>query len=300
MRPVGASGKLFNDHPAAPFVKWAGGKGQLLRQFEGLIPPNFGRYMEPFVGGGALFFRLHDRGRIRKGAILSDLNPELMNCYRVLQNENAVSELIALLRYHQSHVLDPDYYYAIRFWDRAPDFTEGRTPLERAARTIFLNHTCYNGLFRLNRKGQFNAPYGKWGRAPRLFDEKNLWACHQALKGVALQEESFEACLDWARKGDFVYLDPPYVPLSSTANFTSYAKTPFTADDQMKVASVFRELDIRGCMVMLSNSDLPFVRKLFENADWSLMNVAARRNINCRGAKRGAIKEVVIVNYDVG
>jgi DNA adenine methylase len=227
--------------------------------------------------------------------VLNDRNAELMNCYRVVQHEGSVAELLERLRRHARHVMDRDYYYRVRAWDREADFLERRSPVERAARTLFLNHTCYNGLYRLNRKGQFNVPYGKWARPPGLFDEGNLWACHRALQDVELRQESFEHCLDWATRGDFVYLDPPYHPVSRTASFTTYTGFEFRERDQRRLAEVFGQLDARGCLVMLSNSATPLIRRLYRG--YRTETVLAGRSISCRGKGRGKIEELVVMNY---
>jgi DNA adenine methylase len=217
----------------------------------------------------------------------------------VLQDNANVKELVALLGRHACQSMDADYYYGIRAWDRDPHFLERRSPIQRAARMIFLNHTCFNGLYRLNSKGQFNVPYGKWAAPPTVFVEDNLLACHRALQGVELKQESFEACREWARKGDFVYLDPPYVPLSRTSNFTSYTGTPFTQQDQRRLASVFERLDAIGCKVLLSNSDNAAVSELFGTDGRHIKRAVARRNINSKGAARGAIGELIVSNYPV-
>lgn len=281
--------------PASPFLKWAGGKGQLLAQLEPLLPKRFGRYIEPFVGGGALFFHLHNLGRITKGAILSDLNAELINCYRVVRDAAALRELAERLREHAAHVSDSAYYYRVRAWDRQAGFADRRSPVERAARTIFLNHACYNGLYRLNRKGQFNVPYGKWSRPPGLFDEGNLWACHRALQDADLHEEGFEASLERAKAGDFVYLDPPYDPLSATASFTAYTGAEFRRADQERLAEAFRALDARGCLVLLSNSATPLIRSLYSS--YRMSTLLAARAISSKADRRGKIEELAVRNY---
>ena len=278
-----------------PFVKWAGGKRRLAAELTRLAPPDFRRYLEPFVGGGALFFHLHNLGRVAHGAVLSDLNAELMTCYQVVQDETTLAKLIRLLRRHARHVLDADYYYRVRALDRKASFLESNAPVERAARAIFLNHTCYNGLYRLNSKGQFNVPYGKWRRPPSLCDEANLWACHRALQGVDLHQESFEKCPERARKDDFVYLDPPYVPLSPTSSFTTYTGTEFREEHQRRLAGLFRQLDERGCLVMLSNSAAPLIHSLYRG--FRFETVLARRAINCKPGGRGEIEELVVMNY---
>ena len=280
--------------PASPFLKWAGGKGQLLRQLDPLLPPRFDRYIEPFLGGGALFFHLHNQRRLQHGAILNDLNAEVMNCYRVVQDAAALPRLIARLRRHAGRVLDKDYYYRVRAWDRTPTFRR-RSPVARAARTLFLNHTCYNGLYRLNLSGQFNVPYGRWRRPPGLFREDNLWACHRALQRVELRQETFELCLARARPGDFVYLDPPYHPLSPTASFTTYTGTEFREEHQRRLAELFRELDRRGCLLLLSNSATALIRRLYRA--WRSETLLAARAINSKAAGRRNIQELAVVNY---
>jgi len=285
---------LASDRPAAPFLKWAGGKSKLVGQLEPLLPPEFGRYIEPFVGGGAVFFHLHNTGRLAGGAVLADLNAELMNCYRVVQDHTGLAELIERLRRHARHALDKDYYYRVRAWDRKPGYAN-RGPAERAARTIFLNKTCYNGLYRQNSKAQFNVPYGKWSRPPRVLNEANLHACDRALQAAELHNEGFEACLDWARPGDFVYLDPPYDPLSPTASFTTYTGATFGRRDQERVASVFRDLDGRGCRLLLSNSDTPLIRRLYQG--FRSETILARRAINSNASRRGPIPELAVMNY---
>lgn len=277
-----------------PFVKWAGGKGQLLGQFEPLFPLHFNRYVEPFVGGGAVFFRLYNQGRIGDGAILNDLNEELMTCYEVIRDR--VADLIEELRRHESYKTDKDYFYKVRGWDRKPDFHE-RSSVERAARTILLNRTCYNGLYRVNSRGQFNVPFGSY-KNPTICDEDNLRAVSQALQGVELYSEDFEECVDWAEPGDFVYLDPPYHPLSETASFTSYTRDDFEKADQIRLEEVFHQLDEIGCLVMLSNSDTPFIRKLYDGYGYRRKEVIARRAISCKGDGRGGVSELVVLNYE--
>ncbi|HSJ58595.1 MAG TPA: Dam family site-specific DNA-(adenine-N6)-methyltransferase, partial [Anaerolineae bacterium] len=204
---------------AGPFVKWAGGKGQLLSQLDPYLPPHFGRYVESFVGAGALFFHLYNRGRLAGlDVILIDSLAELIDCYRVVRD--SVDELIAGLEQHEAHKHDPDYYYAVRAWDRHPGYQE-RGDVERAARFIYLNRTCYNGLYRVNRKGQFNVPFGRHAN-PAVCAPGRLRAASQALQGVTLLAADFSRCEQFAAAGDLFYFDPPYHPLSSTAHFTGY------------------------------------------------------------------------------
>lgn len=274
-----------------PFVKWAGGKSQLLDQFASLFPEAFDNYVEPFVGGGAVFFYLFDRELVGERAVLNDLNHEIMNCYEVIRD--CVDELIRELERHEAHNTDEDYFYEIRKWDRQPGFAQ-RGPVERAARTIFLNRTCYNGLYRVNSKGQFNVPFGRYAD-PTICDEENLRAVSLALQGVRLCSEDFARCSDWAEEGDFAYLDPPYHPLSETASFTSYTKDAFEEKDQIRLAETFKRLDEKGCKVMLSNSYTAFIRELY--GGYRQEPVSATRAINSKGDERGAINEIVVLNY---
>jgi DNA adenine methylase len=273
---------------ARPFIKWAGGKGQLIPELARRLPPHFRRYHEPFVGGGALFFHLFNQGLLRDGAVLSDYNPELMVCYEVIRND--VESLITALRW-----LDPHYFLEVRNWDRQPDFWQ-RSKIERAARTIFLNRTCYNGLYRLNRKGQFNAPFGYY-KNPLICDPENLRLVSAALRNVELYVGDFSDVLHRAKPGDLVYFDPPYVPVSATASFTHYTGQTFGPDDQRRLADVFAELSERGVYVMLSNSSTPLTRELYATRAVSSSVVYASRKINCDGSKRGHVEELIVCSY---
>lgn len=276
----------------APFVKWAGGKSRLLSQYEPYFPADFGRYIEPFVGAGAVFFHLQNHGQMEnKEVVLIDHQEELINCYRVIQTQT--EDLIKALQEHAAHGNDKDYFYNVRAWDRAPDYGE-RSDVQRAARFIFLNHTCYNGLFRVNRKGYFNVPFGRYHK-PRICNAENLRAVGRALQDVKLVAGDFELCKEWARSGDFIYLDPPYHPPSDTANFTSYTSDGFDIEDQRRLAMLVRELDRRGCRVMLSNSYTDLVRDLYDG--YEQVQVQAIRAINSKGADRGAIPELLVMNY---
>ncbi|GAB4309472.1 MAG: DNA adenine methylase [Promethearchaeota archaeon] len=269
-----------------PFLKWAGGKRQLIPQLSRLLPDEFEGYVEPFVGGGALFFfLLPDR------AVLIDNNPELVNVFKVVRDD--VEALIAELKKHPH---DKEHYYEVRSWDRRPDFAE-RSPVERAARTVYLNRTCYNGLYRVNSKGQFNVPFGRYAN-PTICDEENLRAASAALEGAKLVLGSFEECLRFVEAGDLVYLDPPYQPLSATSNFTGYTRDGFGEDEQRRLREVFGELDRRGAHVALSNSAHPFVLDLYEG--YEVNEVVAKRAINCKASRRGGVGEVVVTNYSNG
>ncbi|WP_338835374.1 DNA adenine methylase [Neomoorella thermoacetica] len=265
--------------PVRPFLKWAGGKGQLLEQLQPLLPQNYSRYLEPMVGGGALFFYLQPAY-----AILADLNDELINVYRVVRDN--VEELIADLRRHRN---TREYYYAIRDTDPAR-----LPPVARASRFIYLNRTCYNGLYRVNRLNKFNVPFGRY-KNPDIVNAAGLRAASGALQAADLRAGDFSLVLEYARPGDFIYFDPPYQPLNRTSRFTSYTAGNFGEGEQKRLARVFRELTRRGCLVMLSNSDTPLIRELYR--DFRIETVHARRAINSRPDRRGSITELVILNY---
>ena len=273
-----------------PFLKWAGGKGQLLARFEPYWPASFGRYFEPFVGGGAVFFHLYNSGRLAgKEVVLADGLEELINCFGVVRDR--VEDLIAALGRHEPHKLDRDYYGRVRAWDREPDFAR-RSEVERAARLLFLNHTGYNGLYRVNRRGQFNVPFGRYWN-PTVCDAPNLRAASEALAGVRLAAADFETALSEAGPGDLVYLDPPYQPLSATAHFTAYTAGDFDLEDQRRLASVFRELDARGCHLLLSNSDTELVRRLYAGCEQIVFQAA--RPINSHARDRGPVPELLVL-----
>lgn len=299
-RPDGAMSQsaLMIDTPVAarPFMKWAGGKGQLLHELSQRLPGSFRRYHEPFVGGGALFFHLYNAGRLRHGAVLSDFNHELVLCYQVVRDD--VEALIEALSEHARHRLDSQYFLWVRGWDRQPDFNQ-RSPVQRAARTIFLNRTCYNGLYRLNNKGQFNAPFGYY-KNPLICDPDNLRAVSKALQGVELYAGDFGEVARRAQPGDFVYFDPPYVPVSATASFTHYTGQSFGPDDQRRLARLFDHLMESGVYVMLSNSYTPLTQELYAAHAVSTWEVLASRKINCDGAKRGNVKELIVCGYQPG
>ncbi|WP_322513574.1 DNA adenine methylase [Chloroflexus sp.] len=281
--------------PARPFLKWAGGKSQLLPELSRRIPERFGRYHEPFVGGGALFFYLWNHNRLQRGAILSDLNPELIDCYRAVRDQ--VEDLIELLQSLRPYATDRDFFYEIRAWDRQPAFAQ-RPLVERAARTIFLNRTCYNGLYRLNNKGQFNAPFGYY-KNPQIVDSDNLREVSRALRHAELRVADFAAVLDQAQPGDFIYFDPPYVPVSPTASFTSYTRRGFDEAEQRRLAAVFHQLAERNCYVMLSNSSTTLAHQLYAKAR-EVDVVLASRKINCDGKRRGLVEELIACSFPTG
>lgn len=266
-----------------PVLKWPGGKRQLLPQLSKYIPDEYGTYLEPFVGGGALFFHLKP-----ERAVLIDTNPELINMYQVIKHH--VNELISSLK---KHVYESKYYYKIRNVDRDPVAFKKWSDIERASRTVYLNRVCYNGLYRVNRNGEFNTAFGEY-ESPVICDEDNLIAVNRALQKATIILGSFEKCLDFAAKGDLVYLDPPYVPISSTSTFTSYTRDCFDEAAQKSLFSVFQALTRRGCKVLLSNSYCDFILDLYKN--YRIVTTMANRAINCSAAKRGKIKEVLVLN----
>lgn len=274
-----------------PFLKWAGGKGQLLDRISDSLPIEFDSYLEPFVGGGAVFFHIYRNG-FRRHATLSDINLELMTAYETVRD--SVEELIDEL---QSGVYEDDkeVYYSIRKWDREPDWEEVSS-VRRTARMIYLNRTCYNGLYRVNQKGQFNVPYGRYEN-PTICDEENLRAVSKALQGVDLLCTDFEEAVERASKGDLIYLDPPYQPVSDTANFTSYTKGGFDESEQRRLAKVFKELNDRGCLVLESNSSAALIQKLYENQNFVIEKLQAKRAISSDPNGRGNVTELLIRNY---
>src|SRR3989442_9862706 len=226
---------------ASPFLKWAGGKAQLLKQFSAFFPKEFGTYFEPFLGGGAVFFHLRP-----ERAILSDTNPELVNAFQVVRDD--LELLVDALERHYPHRNSEAYFYRVR-----KQVPSDLSAVQRAARTIFLNKTCYNGLWRVNAKGEFNVPFGKY-KNPTLYDPENLAAASGTLRGKIVTVGDYRDITMYARKEDFVYLDPPYQPLSTTSSFTGDTTESFGESEPKELAVVFRELDEHRCEVMLSNS----------------------------------------------
>ena len=270
---------------AAPFVKWVGGKGRLLSQLRPLLPLGVEhmRHVEPFVGGGALFFSRRP-GR----ALLTDINPTLVATYAAIRDD--VDAVIAALRGLAGRHSKERYYQVRERYNQGRRVSVSR----RAATFIYLNKTCFNGLHRVNRKGEFNVPVGAY-KNPRILNEEGLRAASEALQHTRLECAPFDSLLENAKPGDFVYFDPPYEPVSQTASFTSYAQDGFSRDDQTRLRDVYKALDRRGCKLMLSNSDVPFIRDLYKA--FNITTVAAPRAINCDAKKRGKVSEIVARNY---
>ena len=266
-----------------PFLKWAGGKQRLLAQYAPYFPEPTAvrRYFEPFIGSAAVFFHYQP-----PQATLADRNEKLIELYQIVRDD--VDSLIAALQPHHN---EADYYYHMR----------GQNPAEldkvdRAARLIYLNKTCYNGLYRENSKGKFNVPFGRY-KNPTICDETRLRAASQALQTAQLVAADFEEVVKTAESGDFIYFDPPYAPLNATSSFTSYSKHGFTATDQKRLATTVATLTAKGCLIMLSNSSAPLIHELYADNGYHLHPIQARRNINSKAEKRGPIKELLITNY---
>ena len=275
---------------ARPFVKWAGSKRQLLPTLEEHLPKEYKNglnlYYEPFLGGGSLLFALQP-----KKAVINDINTELINCYRVIKD--SVDELIDELRKHE---YEKNHFYAIRDWDRNKNYQE-KTPVQRASRTIFLNKTCFNGLHRVNGQGQFNVPFGKY-KNPLILDKNNLLAVNQYLNNneIVILNLDFQEAVKDAKRGDFIYLDPPYDPVSQSAKFTKYDKTGFGREEQIRLKKTFDDLNSRGCYVLMSNAYTDFIVDLYK--DYKQTQVTASRAINSKADKRGDVYEILVQNYD--
>ena len=271
---------------AQPFLKWAGGKRQLLPEIRKYVPKQYETYYEPFVGAGAVLFDLQP-----KKAVINDINVELVNTYHVIREH--VDELVETLKKHKN---DKDYYYHIRNLDRTAEFHQ-LSMIERSARMIYLNKTCFNGLYRVNRQGQFNVPYGKY-KNPNIVNEEVLRAVHHYLTNndITILNVDFVQAVETAKAGDFIYFDPPYDPVSETASFTSYSLGGFDRDDQLRLRDLFIELHERGCYVLLSNSATEFIQDIY--ADFHVELISASRAINSVASKRGKIAEVLVRNYE--
>ena len=272
-----------------PFVKWAGGKRQILDKLKQYVPTNYNCYYEPFIGGGALFFELSP-----KKAIINDSNQELMNVYQVLCDHDKYTKMCKLLnKYEANH--SEEQYYEIRNKDKEKSFNR-LSDYKKAARTLYLNKACFNGLYRVNSKGQFNVPFNK-NKKVNTYDGENLLTIHMYLNmnDITIQSMDFEECVKTAQKGDFVYFDPPYD--SDTTTFNSYTEEGFGKEEQRRLAKVFKELDSRGVYVMLSNHNTLLVNELYK--DYNIHIIEAKRSINSKGTKRGNVEELIITNYEV-
>ncbi|BDQ30196.1 restriction endonuclease subunit M [Nitrosopumilus zosterae] len=273
-----------------PFVKWAGGKRQLIPILNENLPKTFGTYFEPFLGGGALLFHMLTERNGQKCSI-SDLNSDLVLSYITIRDR--IDDLISSLKSHEKNYQkdSKSYYYSVRE-------SNPRNEIEKTSRLIFLNRTCFNGLYRVNSKGKFNVPIGKYTN-PNIVNEDNLRSVSSILQSskASIKCRDFEAVLRDAKKDDLVYFDPPYQPVSNTANFTSYTNKDFTFDDLNRLAELCTKLDSKGCRVLLSNSNSKEVAEIFSNEPWKISKIQANRSINSNSKKRTGHFELLIKNY---
>lgn len=276
---------------AQPFIKWVGGKRTLATRLTDLMPEKFNNYFEPFIGGGAFLFHLYSEGILdnRKKSIF-DINSELINTYNVVKNYP--NELIDNLKeYKEKH--NKDFYYEIRLLDRQEGFKESDEIL-RATRFIYLNKTCFNGLYRVNKSGYFNVPIGSY-KNPNIADEDVIFNASKALEDVNIYNSSYNKVLEFAKKDDLVYFDPPYYPLNRTSNFTSYSENEFLENEQEELLEVFDKLAQKGVFVILSNSDTDYIKDLYKNYDINIVNM--NRLINSKANGRGKVTEVVVRSW---
>lgn len=271
---------------AAPVVKWVGGKRQLLPQLLPLIPKRMTAYCEPFLGGGAVLFALQP-----KRALVNDLNQDLITVYRVIKEDAD-----ALIEHLSRHENTPEYFYRIRDLDRDKEAYAAMSDVEKASRLLYLNKTCYNGLFRVNASGAFNSPYGHY-RRPNIVNEQTIRGVSRYFNScdITFFSGDFASVLEQVPKGGFVYLDPPYDPVSDTASFTGYNRGGFGREEQVRLKECCDALTARGVKFLLSNSATPFIRELYGSYRVSI--VQARRAVNSVASRRGAIEEVLVRNY---
>lgn len=276
-----------------PFLHWVGGKRQLLPEIKKYIPKEYNTYYEPFVGAGAVLFELQP-----KRAVINDLNEELINCYESIRDN--IEEMISYLEQFQD---TKEMYYQIRNMDRDPNYKLCSNAF-KAARTIYLNRTCFNGLYRVNKKGYFNVSYGFHNKTrydfyrPYNYEPESLIDTGKYLNNtsISILNTDFSQAIKGADKNDFIYFDPPYDPVSDTSNFTNYTTNGFNKDDQRRLYYTFKELSNRGCYCMLSNASTDFIKELYK--DFHIIEVQANRVLNCKGNKRGKVSEVLILNYN--
>ncbi|KXK09242.1 MAG: Modification methylase DpnIIA [candidate division WS6 bacterium OLB21] len=265
---------------AQPFLKWAGGKTQLLDELIKRVPAKYNVYFEPFIGGGALYFAIAP-----EAAVIADINDDLVNAYLVVR-DNPDELLEALSKYKN----EKDFYYSIRSQDQSR-----LSKIERAARLLYLNRTCFNGLYRVNKNGQFNVPFANY-KNPNFVQTDRILAASEILQNTDVYQAGFEKVLVKAKAGDFIYLDPPYYPKDVYSDFKRYNKEQFHKNDHERLAELYNKLTERGCYVMLSNSDTPFTREHYK--EWRVDTVYAKRLINKDASKRGEVTEIIVTNYD--
>ena len=273
------------------FLKWAGGKGRLLKQLDNYLPPKFNNYFEPFLGGGSFLFNIL-KNNPRTKVIAADINKELVSTYNTVKNNPLI--LIKTLEKHKKNYSksEKEYFYKIRENFPSKDLTD----IELAARLIFLNKTCFNGMYRVNSKNQFNVPHGRYTN-PKIFEKNRLNLASSLLKNCEIIHNDFEISTKNAKKGDFIYFDPPYDPLKKGKSFVGYAKELFNELDQMRLAELFKKLTEKGCFCLLSNNNTQLINKIYEGNGVFINHILASRSINSNPLNRGKIKEVVITNY---
>lgn len=279
----------FKQSKLKPFVKWAGGKTQIIDELQKMMPENFNTYFEPFIGGGALFFNL-----LPTKAVINDYNSELMTAYRTFQDTNDFTLMIEeIIKHEKNH--NEEYYYEVRAMDREESY-QALPDYKKAARLIYLNKACFNGLYRVNSKGYFNVPSGK-KKVVRAYNQALFDDLHEYLSNskIKLLNGDFSDAVKTAKKGDFVYFDPPYDTYEEKDSFTTYTKNSFGKEDQRRLADLYKKLSDKGVFVMLSNHNTPFIRELYK--DYNIKVIQARRAINAKGTGRGAVEEVIITNY---
>lgn len=289
---------VVDDPFARPFLKWAGGKRSLLSEIFPRIPSFSGRYIEPFLGAGAVLLALP----VEVPKIANDFNSELISVYKSVQDSE--EDLLHELRKHKNN---KEYFLRVRGWDRKDDYST-RSSIEKAARFIYLNKTCFNGLYRVNSKGEFNVPFGYY-KNPEIFSKEHIQRVAELLNGISVDGRKlapkvkfktgdYRKLTSMAQKGDFIYLDPPYDPLTSTASFVGYQKEGFTRLNQIELRDELVRLTKLSIPVMLSNSDTPFIRKIYrEPGIFTINSIKARRAISASAASRGLVSEVLITNY---
>ena len=273
-----------------PFIKWVGGKRGILPQLLEKFPKKFKNYHEPFLGGGAVFFELYSKGLLKgKQAYLSDINSELINAYNMVK-DNPIELINSLENFKEQH--NKEFYYKIREMDRKENF-KNLSKIERAARFIYLNKTCFNGLYRVNKKGYFNTPIGSY-KNPNIADRNTILSASEALQSAIISNKVFNDVSSNASKNDLIYFDPPYYPLNVTSSFTAYNENEFLDNEQKELFNVFKKLHIKKCFVFHSNSDTDFIKNLYQNHNINF--VQANRFINSKSNGRGKINEVLIRN----
>lgn len=273
-----------------PFVKWAGGKRQIIDKLKMYVPSEFNTYYEPFIGGGALLFELSP-----KNAVINDYNEELMNVFSCIKDETKFNKMCSELNRHEA-CHSEEYYYSIRNIDRDKSKFKRLADYKRAARTIYLNKACFNGLYRVNSKNEFNVPFN--GKLKiNTYDGQNLGIIHSYFNfnEIKILNVDFEEAIKDAKKGDFIYFDPPYD--SEKQIFNSYTENGFDKNEQIRLAKVYKELSDKGCYVMLSNHNTILIQELYK--DFNIHVIEAKRNINSNGKKRGKVEEVIITNYEI-